>query len=117
MKFKLKEKKALKEYKDELSIIFPSTIQSIILFGSKARGDDNADSDIDALLLVKNNNRKFWKKAVDLSADLLYKYDDVLISPKIRTKKEMARWSPLHERIKKEGIEIWNRSKKRNLLG
>lgn len=113
MKFKLKEKRALKEYKDGLTSYFPYMIKSIVLFGSKARGDDDEDSDIDTLLLVKNKNKKLYNMAADLSADLLCKYEDVLISPKIRTKQEMARWSPLYERIKKEGIELWNPAKKR----
>ena len=44
------EKKAIQEATGMLKEKFP--VKEVILFGSKARGDDDEDSDIDLLLLT-----------------------------------------------------------------
>lgn len=111
-----KEKKALKEYKNILTKKFPEEIISITLFGSKARGDSHKESDLDTLIAVKEKNPYLWNTIVDYSTDLLLKYEDILISPKIRSKKELNQQSPFLENIKREGIELWNKKKKTNLL-
>jgi len=117
MKLQDKEIKALNEYKDNLIRLPFDQVQRIVLFGSKARGGTSADSDLDTLIVVKKKNNKEWKEMVGLTADILLKYEDVLISPTIMDEKECKEWSPLMEHIKREGIELWNRKKKKNLLG
>lgn len=111
-----KEKKALREYKNLLIKKFPKDVISITLFGSKARGDSNKESDLDTLITVEEKNPYLWNTIVDYSTDLLLKYENILISPKIRSKKELNQQSPFLENIKREGIELWNKKSKKNLL-
>lgn len=47
------EQRALSEYKDFLLRRFPEQVEQLILFGSKARGDSVADSDIDVLVVLR----------------------------------------------------------------
>lgn len=115
----LKEKQALKEYKDLLLKNLPNQIAQMILFGSKARGDSHKDSDIDVLVVTNwgQTDRKGWRKIVGGATDILLKFDDVLISPKIKTKQEFQHsCSPLVQNIKKEGIRLWSPKQKNNLL-
>lgn len=114
-----KEKQALKEYKNLLLEDLPNQIVQMILFGSKARGDSRKDSDIDVLVVTNWNqtNRRGWRKIVGVAADILLKFDDVLISPKIKTEQEFQHsCSPLLRNIKKEGIRLWSLKQKNNLL-
>jgi predicted nucleotidyltransferase len=54
MKLKTAEKLWLKEYCHELNRLFPGQIERLSIYGSKARGDAGAESDLDVLLIVKN---------------------------------------------------------------
>lgn len=49
-----KEKELLIHLKERLFMIFGKDIKRIILFGSKARGDFDKDSDIDLAIIVTN---------------------------------------------------------------
>ena len=46
-----REKLAIEEYKDFLLNRFPSRIEKILLFGSKARGEATRDSDVDLIIV------------------------------------------------------------------
>ena len=48
------EKKWLKTYRRELLEQHPGAIEQMLLYGSKARGDAGPDSDLDVLLIVRN---------------------------------------------------------------
>lgn len=50
------EEKALKSFKDILAQQFGSEVVSIRLFGSKARGDFHAESDIDVLVVTRQDD-------------------------------------------------------------
>jgi uncharacterized protein len=67
------ERAAIKEYIRHISNRFPGRILSVSLFGSKARGDDDAESDIDLLVLVNEEDATFrsqlWAIASDVSLD------------------------------------------------
>jgi len=51
-----KEKSILLEFKRDLLKKYPDEIIKIIIFGSKARGDAHAESDIDVLVIIKPDN-------------------------------------------------------------
>lgn len=53
------ERSWLEKYRKALTKEFPRTIQRMVLFGSKARGDDHPDSDLDVLLVVANEAGRF----------------------------------------------------------
>lgn len=57
MGLKRKEKKALDLFKARLADRLPGEKVELLLFGSKARGDDRRGSDIDLMVLLKNDAR------------------------------------------------------------
>jgi predicted nucleotidyltransferase len=82
--------------------------KEVILFGSKARGDDDMESDIDLLILTDEpvtwNERKAINEAL---YEVQLKYD-VIISTLITT---VSKWTkgtfsvlPIHDEISAQGI-------------
>jgi predicted nucleotidyltransferase len=55
-----KEKKIIGQYSEKIRMFFPGEITEVLIYGSKARGDDNPDSDIDLLVVTEFDD---WRKA------------------------------------------------------
>jgi predicted nucleotidyltransferase len=83
-------------------------VERVILFGSKARGDDKLDSDIDLLVLTSRPLDGRQRRAViealfDLQLEL-----DVLLSPVIKEAEEwehgMSQALPLRKEVDRDGV-------------
>jgi predicted nucleotidyltransferase len=46
------ERRWLKAYRETIEQRFPGLVEEVLIFGSKARGEGTADSDIDILLVI-----------------------------------------------------------------
>lgn len=112
----------LTQYRDALLAHFPDDLQQLTLFGSQARGDTHAESDIDVLVLMNWDEEKLpngryialtsdprWQKIIELAYDITLEYG-VVLAPFVMSKKLFEKWSPLHNQIKQSGIEIWKRN-------
>lgn len=84
-----KEKKALAEFKEKLLQKLGKEVLVLKLFGSKVRGDFKKwpDSDIDILVVLKQNSPEKEEFIMDISFDMFLKYE-VLLSPKVFSQKE-----------------------------
>jgi len=82
-----KEKSALTEFKAALEQSLGSQLIELKLFGSKARGDDRPNSDIDVLVIVATDDWRIRDKVYDVATDILLQRD-VCISPKVISKKK-----------------------------
>lgn len=106
------EQKAIEEFKELLNKKYPKDIESVKLFGSKARGDFHKESDIDLMVVLKNANENKKDNISDTAYDLLLKYE-VDISPRIYSLKEFNYLNDMPtvfmQIVKKEGIELWNK--------
>ena len=111
----LKERKALREYQKSLTLSFPDRVRRMILFGSKVRGDSRRNSDTDVMIVIDKDDRKIHQEIIGLSMEPIVKYR-VDISPLVVEEREFKEWSPLMEHVRVEGVELWNRKKKKNLL-
>jgi len=108
LKLGTNEKEAIQEATLILKKQFP--VEDIILFGSKARGDSDPESDIDLLLLTtKPLNWKERHEIVDALFDLEMKHD-VVISIIVNT---LHDWNegvctvlPIHDKITGEGVAL-----------
>ncbi len=108
LKLKDNEIKAVEELKKTILDIYPDA--EIILFGSKARGDYNEDSDIDILILLNTEvNSKLEEKIIGDIYDIELKYG-LLFGPLI---KNINYWNNdykgnpfLKENILREGMFI-----------
>ena len=83
---------------------------TIILYGSYARGDNSADSDLDLLILI-NKEKVTWedeKKAKYPLYDIEFETGQI-ISPLVFSKKDWEtrhRITPFYENIQKEGVVL-----------
>ena len=106
LKLKRNEESAIEEATRILKKRF--LVKEVILFGSKARGDSDRESDIDLLLLT--TNPLDWKERHEI-VDALFEVEmknDVVISIIVNT---LHDWNdgictalPIHEDINREGV-------------
>lgn len=54
MKLTADEQAWLDAYRQALKEQYPGIVERMLIYGSKARGEDHPDSDLDVLLIVKN---------------------------------------------------------------
>ena len=76
------EKAALTEFKAGLVGLLGTQLIELKLFGSKARGDDRPDSDIDVLVIVTSDDWHICDVVYRAATDVLLQ-TDILISPKV----------------------------------
>ena len=108
LKLKRNEEAAVREATRTLKERFP--VKELILFGSKARGDSDQESDIDLLLLTeKPLHWKVRHAIVDALFEVEMKHD-VVISIIVNT---LHDWNegictalPIHEEITREGVAM-----------
>ncbi|MEM1122515.1 MAG: nucleotidyltransferase domain-containing protein [Bacteroidota bacterium] len=100
-------KKILKKIKQTVQKIEPQS--EVILFGSRARGDEKEDSDWDILILIpRQANLKEEQKFRHQLFELELEYGQA-ISTFVHSKKDWEnkyKVTPLYQNIKQEGIRI-----------
>ena len=105
----------LTELKNHLIENYGSSVQDVILFGSRARGDASEYSDFDVLIVLK---RKYSPKDEDRILDLCYDIDlkyNILIDVHImseREKNSIRGRQPVFKNAIKSGIYAWLLKKK-----
>ena len=92
------ERTALQAFVAALRERYDGQVLSVRLFGSKARGDFDADSDLDVMVLVHDDNWRLAQAISFLAADVSLAHD-VLLSPKVVS---LTRW----DFLKREGFAI-----------
>ena len=95
----------------KLKEIFGSSLDSVILFGSYARGDDDEESDINILILadIPSDKLSDYRDHIDtLCGDLLWEYGIVIsaIEKDTKTYNQYSNILPFYKNIAKEGIKI-----------
>jgi predicted nucleotidyltransferase len=102
------EKKALQELKERLLERFANV--EIILYGSKARGDFDEESDIDLLILLDSPvTSNLEEEITHVTYDIELKYDVVfgkIVENKDFWNTPLANAMPLHWNIDREGVLV-----------
>jgi len=93
-----KEKSVLRQFKTAVEQVLGSQLIELKLFGSKARGDDRPDSDIDVLVIVTDDDWHICDKVYDIATDIFLQ-TDIYISPKTISKSRL-------EQLQKEGTSF-----------
>ncbi|MCL6559793.1 MAG: nucleotidyltransferase domain-containing protein [Firmicutes bacterium] len=104
------EKEVLRQFVAYLNDIYPKQIRSVILYGSKARGDARPDSDIDILLLVNDRHKIDRDKIYDfiVDADLEHGIDISLNIYNAEEFNRMVTWqAPFAANVVREGETLW----------
>lgn len=84
---------------------YTTHIDKIILYGSVARGDANADSDIDLLVLWNGDEHEGWRALTGLAFDIMVDSGDYL-SVKVMNAKTFSSASPFGQNVMREGITV-----------
>jgi predicted nucleotidyltransferase len=96
----------LNEFKRELHSLYGERLKDVILFGSHARGEARADSDIDVMVVLRGDvapGREI-DRMIDVITDLNLKYGVLLSVVPVAEDKYLRRNSPLLLNVRREGI-------------
>ena len=103
----LEEKAALSELKNILRERY--NVTSLLVYGSKARGDDSPDSDIDVMIVLDDYTPRIEAAVDEMVYDINLDHD-CLISVVIFGRRELEEGpmaeSPLYKRILAEGVPV-----------
>jgi predicted nucleotidyltransferase len=109
VKLKGKDAAALKEFVRSLRSVLGGNLIEAKLFGSKATGRDQPDSDIDVLVVVKKNGVEVEDRILDIAFDVNLKHE-VYISPRVIADSVVSDpvWSltPFLRAVAREGIVL-----------
>lgn len=90
--------------------IYGDFLESIILYGSVARGTQNEESDIDIAVILKSEETEDMKERMtDMVVDWELEYNKVLSVVRIDYQKYKI-WEnimPFYKNIKKDGVVLW----------
>lgn len=97
------------EFKRELRAIYGEGLADLIMFGSYARGDFRADSDIDFAIVLKDPATRTAAeifRLAPLSAELSLKYGVIVSILPVSEQKLQTSGQGVYESIRREGIRI-----------
>ena len=102
-----KEKEIVQRFKERVTETLGYRLDRIVLFGSRARGDAEEDSDFDFLVTVKNPEVDDKEHVRQIAWELSLEYATV-ITPLVVHGKDFVeeKYFYLHENIHKEGRVI-----------
>jgi len=102
----------LKELLDRVYPLFGDKLKKAILFGSYARGDYDAESDIDVMLMLSEDDvalREYSDKITDIVVELDLKYD-VVLAAILQSETKFMKYQhamPFYSSINNEGVVLY----------
>ena len=109
VKLKSKDAEALRAFLDRLRQVLAINLIEVKLFGSKATGKDQRDSDIDVLVAVENGGVEIEDQVLEIAFDVNLTHD-VYVSPRVIDRATLSDpvWSitPFLKAIAKEGVSL-----------
>lgn len=101
---------ALHEFQDWLDQVMPGQTRRLILFGSKARGDTHAESDVDLLLELEESTPTRRSAITEFVVDTVLATGadlNVLVYSREALADEVAVGMPLVRNVAADGIALW----------
>lgn len=82
-------------------------IEQVILFGSRARGEAEEDSDFDFLVVVDRFSEVLENQVLDLAYEMLDRHGVVVSAIVVQANRfEEENWEPLYVTVRREGIAL-----------
>ena len=97
----------LKRFRAELDRVYGETLDRVVLFGSRARGDARPDSDYDVAVFL-NRSREFWTESAvlaDIGTEILLESGAVINAWPLKSA-AMAEPSVIMEAVRREGLDF-----------
>ncbi len=100
--------KLLAELKAELKALYGSRLVAVILYGSHARGEAGAHSDLDVAMVLTDYDRDFIEidRTSEIAARYSLAYDSALSLIPVRENSWRLKQSPFIRNLRREGIEV-----------
>lgn len=110
-------KLTLANFQERALAMFPDAISRIILYGSYARGDETADSDLDVMVVVRKDKQPVetyiggpgdirWRKLVDAGIDSLVN-EGPFVSVLVVGEDVFQSKFSVSQAAREEGLELW----------
>lgn len=102
----------LLEYLSAVQKIYGSHLKNVILYGSYARGDYTAESDVDIMILVDLNEDEIDQYA-DALSELGFEYNvkhDIWMMPVVKNIEHFRHWAvayPFYKNVQEEGVTLY----------
>jgi predicted nucleotidyltransferase len=98
----------LKEYRTRLEETLGEDLDSIVLYGSQARGDAVEGSDIDVLCVMKRpfDYGELILRTSEITSEISLKYDVVLSRSFARLEDYKTRQTPFLMNVRREGVAV-----------
>lgn len=105
--------KELDDFVVAVKEIYGDSLDKIILFGSRARGDYSEDSDYDVMILTSLPQLREFTEKKRMARDASYNVN-VEINPVFQNTRFFEKWSdasPYYKNITREGKVLYNRQR------
>jgi uncharacterized protein len=104
------EREAIARFKEGVGALPGAAVLRVILFGSRARGEGNEESDLDLAVILAGEEGPYWRQIVDVATELNLEYEyRVRLSPLIVSRAKLVelwdRERSIADAILVEGIE------------
>ena len=99
----------LTEYRQALSARHPGTVVRMVVYGSKARGEAKPDSDIDVLLIIKNDAGPLKLPVREMGYELAATSDAVpliLAYPEEDWRDRREKGCPFQRAVERDGVSV-----------
>jgi predicted nucleotidyltransferase len=108
-----REREAVGVFMHKLQQQFDGQLLSVILFGSRARGDAQPDSDIDLIVVLKQDNPESRRAVHYLAVETLLEYG-LYVSARVWSQTHWCQLKDmqtgLYRNLQREGIELFSAS-------
>ncbi len=98
----------VEEYRARLKETLGEELEAVVLYGSQARGDAEAGSDIDVLCVMRGrfDYGALIRKTAEAAAEISLKYDVVISTAFVTSEDYRRRKTPFLMNVRREGVAV-----------